>query len=64
MGKYNRAYRQIEADGYRPNRVLVWVVAIVVLLLGVIGLPFALWRAAASKPTPPEPPALLAPEEN
>ncbi|MEM9537767.1 MAG: DUF202 domain-containing protein [Cyanobacteria bacterium P01_E01_bin.45] len=64
LWEYNRAYRQIEADDYRPNRVLVWVVAIAILLLGVISLPLALWRAAASKPKPPDPPALSAPEEN
>ena len=63
LWEYNRAYRQIEADDYRPNRVLVWVVAIAILLLGVISLPLALWRAAASKPKLPDPPALSAPDE-
>ena len=62
--EYNRAYRQIEARVYQPNRVLVWVVAITILLLGAIRLPLALWRAAASKPKLPETPALSAPNEN
>ena len=64
LWEYNRAYRQIEARVYQPNRVLVWVVAIAILLLGVISLPLALWRSAASQPKSPAPPALSAPDEN
>lgn len=64
LWEYNRAYRQIEARSYQPNRVLVWVVAIAILLLGVVSMPLALWRAAANKPKPPEPPVLSSPDEN
>ena len=50
LWEYNRAYRQIEARTYQPNRPLVWFLAILILLLGLVSLPIALWRASANKP--------------
>ncbi|WP_156820275.1 YidH family protein [Synechococcus sp. PCC 7336] len=46
LWEYNRAYRQIESGLYRPNRTMVWIVAIAVALLGLLSLPLTIWRSA------------------
>jgi len=42
--RYNRTFWQIERNDYQPNRLLVWVTAGVVTLLGLLSLPLMLWR--------------------
>ena len=51
LWEYNRAYRQIEAGTYQPNRIMVWGVAIAVTLLGILSLPVAVWRSTNHNPT-------------
>ena len=64
LWEYNRAYRQIEADVYQPNRVMVWIVAIAVGLLGLLSLPLAIWRSANPVRVEIDPQALPKPDRN
>jgi putative membrane protein len=50
--RYNQVFWQIERAAYRPSRLLVWVTAGVVLVLGVLSIPLVLWR-----PLPPAAPS-------
>ncbi|MCU0546466.1 MAG: DUF202 domain-containing protein [Oscillatoriaceae cyanobacterium Prado104] len=42
--RYDRIFWQIERGDYRPNRLLVWILAGVVMLLGTLSIPLLLWR--------------------
>ena len=42
--RYNRVFWQIEPGDYRPNRVLVWILTGVVMILGTLSIPLLLWR--------------------
>lgn len=42
--RYNQVFWQIERGSYRPNRLLVWILAGVVMVLGTLSLPLILWR--------------------
>ncbi len=42
--RYNRVFWQIERSDYRPNRVLVWILTGVVMILGTLSIPLLLWR--------------------
>ncbi|MGE5656300.1 MAG: YidH family protein [Actinomycetota bacterium] len=42
--RYNRVFWQIERGNYQPNRLIVWITAAVVMLLGFLSIPFVLWR--------------------
>ncbi len=42
--RYNQVFRQIETSNYQPNRLMVWLTAIVVALVGILSIPFVLWR--------------------
>jgi putative membrane protein len=42
--RYNRVFWQIERGDYRPNRVLVWILTVVVMILGTLSIPLLLWR--------------------
>ncbi|MEG4496340.1 DUF202 domain-containing protein [Microcoleus sp. F10-C6] len=42
--RYNRVFWQIERGDYRPNRVLVWILTGVVMILGTLSIPLLLWR--------------------
>lgn len=37
--QYNRVYWQIERGNYRPNRWLIWLLAIAVMIVGALSLP-------------------------
>lgn len=50
---YNRIFQQIERGDYRPSRLLVWIITIVVMVLGVLSIPILLFRGE----TPSAPPA-------
>lgn len=54
--RYNRVFWQIERADYRPNRLLVWITAGVVMIFGTLSLPFVLLRSPPS--APPNPPTL------
>ena len=42
--RYNQIFWQIEQGNYRPNRLLVWLLAGVVAVLGTLSIPLVLWR--------------------
>jgi len=42
--RYNRVFRQIERANYRPNRLLVLFLTVVVILLGILSIPLLLVR--------------------
>lgn len=42
--RYNRVFWQIERGDYRPNRVIVWILTGVVMILGTLSIPLLLWR--------------------
>ncbi|MEG4068664.1 DUF202 domain-containing protein [Microcoleus sp. Pol11C2] len=42
--RYNRVFWQIERGDYRPNRVLVAILTVVVMILGTLSIPLLLWR--------------------
>jgi putative membrane protein len=46
--QYNRVFWQIERADYKPSRLTIWITAGLVVLLGILSLPFVFWR-----PTPP-----------
>ncbi|MEG5027759.1 DUF202 domain-containing protein [Microcoleus sp. AT8-B1] len=46
--RYNRVFWQIERGDYRPNRVLVWILTGVVMILGTLSIPLVLWRDRAN----------------
>jgi putative membrane protein len=46
--RYDRVFWQIERGDYRPNRLLIWILAGVVMLLGTLSIPLLLWRDRAN----------------
>jgi len=42
--RYNRVFLQIEQENYRPNRLLIWLLTGVVMVLGTLSIPLVLWR--------------------
>ncbi len=42
--RYNRVFLQIEREDYRPNRLLIWILTGVVMVLGTLSVPLVLWR--------------------
>lgn len=52
--RYNRVFWQIERGDYRPNPVLVWILAGTVMILGTLSIPLLLWRERGNiAPTSP-----------
>lgn len=51
--RYNQVFRQIETSNYQPNRLMVWLTAIVVAILGILSIPFLLWREPSTPSNPP-----------
>ena len=54
--RYNQVFWQIERGDYRPNRLMIWITAGVVMILGSLSIPLLLWRnktpiSPASPPT-------------
>lgn len=42
LWSYNRSYWQIEYGNYRPNRLMIWITTVVVIVLGILSLTFIL----------------------
>jgi putative membrane protein len=42
--RYNRVFWQIERGNYRPNRLLIWIMTGVVMILGLLSIPLLLLR--------------------
>lgn len=38
LWSYNRAFWQIERGAYRPNRLMIWITSIAVIILGILSL--------------------------
>ena len=57
--RYNRVFWQIERGNYRPNRLIVWAMAAIVMILGLLSIPLLLLRNPA--PNPPTRPSLHKP---
>lgn len=57
--EYNRVFWQIEQGNFRPNRLMVWITAGIVLVLGLLSIPFVLWQPLSP---PPQTPTRLGPE--
>lgn len=49
--RYNQIFWQIERGDYRPNRLMVWFIAGIVMILGTLSIPLVLWRN--QEPSPP-----------
>jgi putative membrane protein len=43
--RYNQVFLQIEQANYQPNRLMVWITAAIVIILGLLSIPFLLWRS-------------------
>lgn len=48
--RYNQVFWQIERGDYRPNRLMVWITAGVVMILGLLSLPLVFWRERVPSP--------------
>jgi len=48
--RYNQVFWQIERGDYRPNRLMVWSIAAVVMILGTLSIPLVLWRNKVPNP--------------
>lgn len=49
--RYNRVFWQIEHGNYQPNRLSVWITAMIVVLLGLLSIPLLLVRQASTPST-------------
>jgi len=49
--RYNQVFWQIERGDYRPNRLLVWIITGVVMILGTLSIPLLLLRNQDKMPT-------------
>lgn len=49
--RYNQVFWQIERGDYRPNRLMVWIITGVVMVLGTLSIPLVLVRNKL--PSPP-----------
>ncbi|MBD2461237.1 DUF202 domain-containing protein [Oscillatoria sp. FACHB-1407] len=50
--RYNQTFWQIERGDYRPSRFVIWLMAIVVMLLGILSIPILLWRTPNTERQP------------
>ena len=56
--RYNQVFWQIERGNYKPNRTMVWLLTVVVMILGTLSIPLVLFReqvpiSPASAPSQP-----------
>ena len=42
--RYNQVFWQIEQANYRPNRLMIWITTVVVMILGSLSIPLVMWR--------------------
>lgn len=45
--RYNQVFWQLEKGNYKPNRWMIWITGAVVIILGLLSLPFLVWRSPA-----------------
>ena len=48
--RYNQVFWQIERGDYRPNRVMVWIITLVMIILGLLSIPLVLLREQVPSP--------------
>ena len=48
--RYNRVFGQIESGNYRPNRLIIWFLAVIMMALGTLSIPLILGRSPSSPP--------------
>ncbi len=53
--RYNQVFWQIERADYKPNRLIVWIMTGVVIILGLLSIPLLLWRNKVPSPVPTQP---------
>jgi putative membrane protein len=51
--QYNRVFWQIERGNYQPDRMMVFIMTVAVVLLGLLTIPVVLWRNIAPRPAQP-----------
>ena len=49
--RYNRVFRQIERADYRPSRLFIWLLSIIIMLLGILSIPLLLAREKSIYPS-------------
>jgi putative membrane protein len=49
--RYNRVFGQIESGNYRPNRLTIWILAVVMMALGTLSIPLILGRNSSTPPS-------------
>lgn len=49
--RYNQVFWQIESGNYRPNRLIVWLLAGVVIILGTLSIPLVILRNQLPPPS-------------
>ncbi|MBD2437510.1 YidH family protein [Nostoc sp. FACHB-110] len=47
--RYNQVFWQIERGDYQPNRLSVWVITVVVMVLGLLSIPLLLLRETTTQ---------------
>jgi len=50
--RYNRVFWQIERGAYQPNRLMIWLTAGIVIVLGLLSIPLLLLRQASPQSSP------------
>ncbi|MGF1574348.1 MAG: YidH family protein [Cyanophyceae cyanobacterium] len=50
--RYEQVLKQIEESNYQPNRLLVWFMAAMVTLFGLLSIPLVLWRGQTQIQSP------------
>ncbi len=55
--RYNQVFQQIEQGNYRPRRLFVWITTAIVMLLGILSIPFVLLRNREIPPVNPGSPS-------
>ncbi|WP_421657282.1 YidH family protein [Leptothermofonsia sp. ETS-13] len=54
--RYNQVFWQIERGDYQANRLVIWIMTAVVIVLGILSIPLLLWRNKVPQlPTAPNP---------
>jgi putative membrane protein len=49
--RYNQVFWQIEQGNYRPNRIMVFIITSIVMILGTLSIPLVLWANKLPNPT-------------
>jgi putative membrane protein len=50
--RYNQVFWQIEQSNYQPTRLMVWITAGIVIVVGILSIPVLLWTKPSAPSTP------------